>query len=114
MLVRTGERIQQILNRRGISQRALGRALKVSPGTVNKYITGVSQIDADYLPIIAEALGVDTCEIVAVRDQEPAPRTISDVAVKLLIESWDRLPESERVLIDGLVAARTKPVDIRR
>lgn len=55
---RVGERLRELRNQRGISQRGFAPLINVSHATVSKWETGNAPIDADLLPTLAEVLGV--------------------------------------------------------
>ena len=107
-MIPTGTRIRDARLRRGVSQRGLARKLHISPGTMSKYESGDLRVAADFLPKIAKVLGVEACELLPVEETEREEGgTVADIAARVLVESWDRLPEADRRLVDALVKARS-------
>jgi hypothetical protein len=79
---------------------------------MSKYESGDLKVAADFLPQVARALGVDACELLPVEDAgQENGGSVAEIAARVLVDSWDRLPETDRRLVDALVKARSLHYD---
>lgn len=62
LLIPVGDRLRELRLARGLSEAELGRRLAVRGPTISRYETGESQIRANDLPRLAEALNVSPCD----------------------------------------------------
>lgn len=74
-----GRRIREIRNSKGIKATFLAKKLGIHPSTLGKYEHGDRKVNADFLPEIADALGVDVS--VFYKDQLDETSTSAEKAV---------------------------------
>lgn len=75
--IRVGERLRQLRERAGLSQRSLARRLNRDSSDISRWESGKYKIDADLLPVIAAELGADVCEFF--REVEPSHRRVAEL-----------------------------------
>lgn len=105
-MARVGERIAAAREQRGYSQRALGELLGISQAAISKYENGERRLDADWLPTVAEVLGVPVTSLyegVEPPAQRPVrflERYFGDLWLRTFDEIKARLSPHERETAD--------------
>lgn len=116
MLVR--ERIRQIIREKGLKQSAVSERLGEPEYWLSNRLTERTDIKADELPRIAQALGVTPCAFFeelaeaqpsrAAESPERYGAREADAVARELAAEWEWLPEAEREFITGLVELRRR------
>ena len=102
-----GRRIAQLREGAGYSQRRFAKVIHVDPSSMGRYESGETQIDADRLPDIAEALGCSPCDFF--EESEPfVPNAGQRMARKLLAQALN-LPEED---LDAIVRVADRLRDL--
>ncbi len=116
------ERLEELLEEKGVSQAELARRIGEDRGWVNQRLPGARKrlnINADDIPRLAKALGVpcwrffEDSECPEVQRQgllPPAPAVEPDYFAEY-VQGLTRdlpLPEGERLILEGLVALRRR------
>lgn len=105
-MARVGDRLRELREAAGLSQRELADLISVRDATVSRYETGKAQLKADDLYRVAGALGVHPAEFYVELPAEAAPEEERPEAVARYVAEmraqWDALPEAERSLLTEL------------
>lgn len=80
-----GERIKQVRNEKGLTQKQLGELSKTSEGTVRQYEIGKRQPRIEQLQAIAAALGVSPLYLLG---DETATMSQADIAASMGLEDY--------------------------
>ena len=80
-----GERIQAVMNRKGLSQNKLAKAAQISQSGLSSILSGASSPKENTLRAIADALGVSVAELTGESITRPKP-TDDDIKFALFGE----------------------------
>lgn len=96
MLDKFGERLRDLREGRGLTQKELGQIVKLSPSTIGMYESGRRDPDSDTLRILAEYFGVTADFLLGRSDDRDHSKSspILDIALE-----W---PEGYRILSRGV------------
>jgi transcriptional regulator with XRE-family HTH domain len=118
--VQVRERVRKLIEDRGMKQTAVARRMGEQQSWLNNRLTGYTEIKADEIERIADALRVSPCALVDDREmmraiESSAQRRNAGPGVdpaegeRIALElqwAWGELPEAEREFILGLVELR--------
>lgn len=130
-MISVGVRLRQLREAAGFTQEALGERVGVRGATISRYESGRTQIDADFIPVLARVLRVhpgdfftvppeqrpptargqantlkDFYEREAQRSQGPDQPSYADIVTQELVRGWKDLPEEDQELVWEFVEAR--------
>ncbi len=113
-LPRVGDRLREMRERQGLSQRELARQLHISHATLWKYEHRQAKVDADDLPRFAAVLGAETCDFYRPSESTApyadASRIEADYARNEERSRLTRL-QAIRAELDSLIADEETPVE---
>ena len=95
---RISSRLVELKRERKYNQKDLARALTVTPGAVNQWLTGRSPLPIHRIPEIAKALG---CEILELAPDAPLSMTLKEEEEKIVMRYRAASPEG-RAAIEGV------------
>jgi transcriptional regulator with XRE-family HTH domain len=120
--VQVRERVRKLIEDRGMKQIAVARRMGEQQSWLNNRLTGYTEIKADEIERIAEALRVSPCALVDDREMtraiessthrrhaDPGPDQAEGERIAMELQwAWSELPEAEREFVLGLVELRRR------
>lgn len=114
MASQLGQRLRALRTRKGLSLRAIGEAVGVTPQSVWDWEKGRSQVPSNDVPSIAGILGVTICELYGVEEKHPVRgqfdkdarvREVRDAAVARLVAGHEQAGEAEQEFVRVIAEA---------
>lgn len=110
-MIEFAERLSQVIEARGISQRQICKQADVAQGTLSKY-TNPEYTPSNYesLRRIAEALNVSTDYLLGLTNTE-IPLADMPMDVQLIVDAYKKMTKDDRELLWALAWKYIAPVD---
>ena len=107
-----GEKLQEVMQWRGVTQRELSNRTGIARSTIGNYITGIRDMQVGALKTIAAALDVSPWTLINGEPLPADPLELGSTENRILIELRSMPLSVQKVLvatIDGMYKAEVKP-----
>ena len=101
MATLTGNKLASLLKERGISQKELAEAARLTPASVSRYVNGEREPRAHTVVALAEILGVKPSDIIGTSDEQEI-----DTAIRFIVRNIDKLTEAQRAELIATLSKR--------